>query len=57
MPDPTVSRSTADLQTYNPNYIGGDIMGGANDWLPATQVNQQPNRRDRPQFATHSRSY
>jgi phytoene dehydrogenase-like protein len=29
----TVSRSTADLQAYNPNYIGGDIIGGANDRL------------------------
>jgi phytoene dehydrogenase-like protein len=29
----TVSTSTAELQTYNPNYIGGDIIGGANDGL------------------------
>lgn len=29
----TVSKSTADLQAYNPNYIGGDIIGGANDGL------------------------
>ena len=29
----TVSKSTADLQAYNPNYIGGDIIGGANDRL------------------------
>jgi phytoene dehydrogenase-like protein len=29
----TVTRSTADLQAYNPNYIGGDIIGGANDRL------------------------
>ena len=29
----TVSRSTADLEAYNPNYIGGDIIGGANDRL------------------------
>ena len=29
----TVSMSTADLAAYNPNYIGGDIIGGANDRL------------------------
>ncbi len=31
----TVSKSTAELQAYNPNYIGGDIIGGANDGLQA----------------------
>jgi phytoene dehydrogenase-like protein len=29
----TVSAGTADLEAYNPNYIGGDILGGANDRL------------------------
>ena len=29
----TVSTSAAELQAYNPNYIGGDIVGGANDRL------------------------
>ncbi|OBF61238.1 FAD-dependent oxidoreductase [Mycobacterium sp. 852002-51971_SCH5477799-a] len=29
----TVSKGTADLQAYNPNFIGGDIIGGANDGL------------------------
>ena len=29
----TVSKSTADLAAYNPNFIGGDIIGGANDGL------------------------
>ncbi len=29
----TVSKSTADLQAYNANYIGGDIIGGSNDRL------------------------
>jgi phytoene dehydrogenase-like protein len=29
----TVSKSAAELQAYNPNYIGGDIIGGANDRL------------------------
>ncbi len=29
----TVSTSTADFEAYNPNYIGGDIIGGANDRL------------------------
>jgi phytoene dehydrogenase-like protein len=29
----TVSTSTAELEAYNPNYIGGDIIGGANDRL------------------------
>jgi phytoene dehydrogenase-like protein len=29
----TVSTSAAQLQAYNPNYIGGDIIGGANDRL------------------------
>lgn len=29
----TVSKSTAELQTFNPNFIGGDIIGGANDRL------------------------
>jgi phytoene dehydrogenase-like protein len=29
----TVSKSTAELQAYNANYIGGDIIGGANDGL------------------------
>lgn len=29
----TVSTGTADLEAYNPNYIGGDILGGANDRL------------------------
>jgi phytoene dehydrogenase-like protein len=29
----TVSKSTAELEDYNPNYIGGDIIGGANDGL------------------------
>jgi phytoene dehydrogenase-like protein len=29
----TVSKSTAELAAYNPNYIGGDIVGGANDGL------------------------
>ncbi len=29
----TVSKSTAELQAYNANFIGGDIIGGANDRL------------------------
>lgn len=29
----TVSKSTAELQAYNRNFIGGDIIGGANDGL------------------------
>jgi phytoene dehydrogenase-like protein len=29
----TVSKSAAELQAYNPNFIGGDIIGGANDGL------------------------
>jgi phytoene dehydrogenase-like protein len=29
----TISKSTGDLQAYNPNFIGGDIIGGANDRL------------------------
>ncbi|MGO9749740.1 MAG: phytoene desaturase family protein [Mycobacterium sp.] len=29
----TVSKSTAELEAYNPNFIGGDIIGGANDGL------------------------
>lgn len=29
----TVSKGTAELQAYNPNFIGGDIIGGANDGL------------------------
>ncbi|OMC42190.1 NAD(P)/FAD-dependent oxidoreductase [Mycobacterium sp. IS-1264] len=29
----SVSKSAADLQAYNPNFIGGDIIGGANDGL------------------------
>ncbi|TVS86981.1 phytoene desaturase family protein [Mycobacterium helveticum] len=29
----TVSTGTADLQAYNPNFVGGDIIGGANDGL------------------------
>lgn len=29
----TVSKTTADLHRYNANYIGGDIIGGANDGL------------------------
>jgi phytoene dehydrogenase-like protein len=29
----TVSKSTADLEAYNHNYVGGDIVGGANDGL------------------------
>jgi phytoene dehydrogenase-like protein len=29
----TVSKTTAELEAYNPNYIGGDIIGGANDRL------------------------
>src|ERR1700739_4353915 len=29
----TVSTSTAELHAYNRNYIGGDIIGGANDRL------------------------
>jgi phytoene dehydrogenase-like protein len=29
----TVTTTTAQLQAYNPNYIGGDIIGGANDGL------------------------
>lgn len=29
----TVTSGTADLQAYNPNFIGGDIIGGANDGL------------------------
>jgi phytoene dehydrogenase-like protein len=29
----SVSMSAAELQAYNPNYIGGDIIGGANDGL------------------------
>ncbi|HEY9303761.1 MAG TPA: NAD(P)/FAD-dependent oxidoreductase, partial [Mycobacterium sp.] len=31
----TASKSTAELEAYNPNYIGGDIIGGANDGLQA----------------------
>lgn len=31
----TVSNSTAELQDYNANYVGGDIIGGANDRLQA----------------------
>ncbi|CAM4334785.1 ribulose-1,5-biphosphate synthetase [Mycobacterium basiliense] len=29
----TVSKSTGELQSYNRNFIGGDIIGGANDRL------------------------
>jgi phytoene dehydrogenase-like protein len=29
----TVAKSAAELQAYNPNFIGGDIIGGANDGL------------------------
>ena len=29
----TVSKGTAELQAYNANFIGGDIIGGANDGL------------------------
>lgn len=29
----TLSKGTADLQAYNPNFVGGDIIGGANDGL------------------------
>jgi phytoene dehydrogenase-like protein len=29
----TVTKSTAELEAYNHNYIGGDIVGGANDRL------------------------
>jgi phytoene dehydrogenase-like protein len=29
----TVSKTTAELHAYNPNNIGGDIIGGANDRL------------------------
>jgi phytoene dehydrogenase-like protein len=29
----TVSKDTAALEAYNPNFIGGDIIGGANDGL------------------------
>jgi phytoene dehydrogenase-like protein len=29
----TVTKSPSDLQAYNRNYIGGDIIGGANDRL------------------------
>ncbi|OBF18148.1 FAD-dependent oxidoreductase [Mycobacterium kubicae] len=29
----SVSKSTSELQAYNPNFIGGDIIGGANDRL------------------------
>ncbi|BBX73874.1 NAD(P)/FAD-dependent oxidoreductase [Mycobacterium shinjukuense] len=29
----TVSTSTAELQAYNRNFVGGDIIGGANDGL------------------------
>ena len=29
----TVSTGTAALEAYNPNYIGGDIIGGANNRL------------------------
>ncbi|OBJ09783.1 NAD(P)/FAD-dependent oxidoreductase, partial [Mycobacterium sp. 1465703.0] len=29
----TASLGTAELAAYNPNYIGGDIIGGANDGL------------------------
>ncbi|MBS2079621.1 FAD-dependent oxidoreductase, partial [Mycobacterium tuberculosis] len=29
----TVTSGTADLQAYNPNFVGGDIIGGANDGL------------------------
>jgi phytoene dehydrogenase-like protein len=31
----TVSKSTAELAAYNHNYVGGDIIGGANDGLQA----------------------
>lgn len=29
----TVSRGTAELRSYNRNFVGGDIIGGANDGL------------------------
>jgi phytoene dehydrogenase-like protein len=29
----TVSKSTAEMQAYNANFVGGDIIGGANDRL------------------------
>ena len=29
----TVTKSTAELEAYNHNYVGGDIIGGANDRL------------------------
>jgi phytoene dehydrogenase-like protein len=28
----TYSRSAAEMQIYNPNYVGGDINGGLQDW-------------------------
>ena len=28
-----VSRGTVELQSYNRNFVGGDIIGGANDGL------------------------
>jgi phytoene dehydrogenase-like protein len=31
----TASKSTAELEAYNHNYVGGDIVGGANDGLQA----------------------
>jgi phytoene dehydrogenase-like protein len=42
-----VSTSTAGLEAYNPTYIGGDIIGGANDRLqvlfrPRVAVNPYP---------------
>jgi phytoene dehydrogenase-like protein len=42
-----VSKTTAELEAYNPNYVGGDIIGGANDGLqvilrPRIAVNPYP---------------
>ncbi len=43
----TVSKGTAELAAYNPNFVGGDIIGGANDGLqvlfrPRIAVNPYP---------------
>ena len=57
----TVSKSTAELEAYNHNYVGGDIIGGANDGLqslfrPRISVDPYFDRRTRglPVLAVHA---
>jgi phytoene dehydrogenase-like protein len=48
------TKNTADIEAYNPNYVGGDINGGVQDWR---QFYTRPVMRAVPYSTPNSRIY